>query len=398
MERMTASPKVGAGKIALSTQLFTWVKRRVSAIGSAVRTLTRSNDVIPYSAIFTVPRHFSYPSQFSASDYPGLLFCHFVRGTGDEKVVTYWTDENHFKMSGGSFQSHMGLNDPDLAGFAVDLRPRIGLWKRYSLGEKIVGIAALFGAFSVIQNYLAVWISAPYVAMSYSEIGMLDVVEGGPIVVPINVLSEVLFAPEKVTFGTPTLRSQSTGATLTLNVDAPSLPNLSPAQSVQVKIIGTAPLLKKDRTSPEIYDLYITASAKAGIFRFPSAVSSGRRELRIWPTQARQSLTRIALLGSNTCELDGILYLSKPYPQGFRAEITSSSSTGDIADMNVAALTASDLTKSTAADRSTTKVEFRTPPFEKFEQYTYKVYLELFKPTTNQGCASWSSKVDVRFE
>ena len=135
----------------------------------------------------------------------------------------------------------MGLNDPDLVGFAADQRPRTGWWKRHSIGTKIVGIAALFGAFSAVQNYLAVWISAPSVAMTYSEIGRLDTVEGGPIIVPINLLSEVRFAPVKVTFGTPILRSESTGITQTLQVDASSVPNLSPGQSVQVKIYGTAP-------------------------------------------------------------------------------------------------------------------------------------------------------------
>src|SRR5260370_30841900 len=86
------------------------------------QALTKTDAQIPYSAVFTASGTTSFPPDFSAADFPGLLFCHIVRGNASDHVITYWRDEAHFKALSPAFLSRVALTGPSGSGFVVDLR------------------------------------------------------------------------------------------------------------------------------------------------------------------------------------------------------------------------------------------------------------------------------------
>jgi hypothetical protein len=332
-----------------------------------------------------------------------LLFCHVVRDTAETKLVTYWIDQLHFQAQGLSLQASQQLKDPCLKGAAIELQPRRAWWRRHSISNPVLVTAALIGALSVIENLYGQWFTPPDVVISYSELGALDCLANGPVVVPMNVSSRIQSRSANIVFLKPTLQSDSSPTPQELNVDvnafeATSLPTLGPGQSVQIKIFAIAPTLDDSQVSPTSYKLSVEAIADAGKFTFSKKITAGNREFRVWPTGLKTPVTRVASYADNTCRFDSSLYLSKTHPQGLHAEITATGLPGQIKDMNVWWPSPPEFEKPPDPTGTTMKIKFITPAFEQFQVFRYQVYLDLSQPANNEVCTNWSSKVIATFQ
>jgi len=377
--------------------LAIWLKRRAAALGVALASLGEVVGGVPFVCVFLLPSGFSFPDPFATSKYAGLMFCHVARSSANDTLILYWSDETHCRLYLDALTLDLSIKvKPQAVGSAIELRPRTGWWKRYSLASKIVALAALFGAFSAIQAYVAVWVSSPHASISYSDAGKLDAVEGSNIVVPVTVTSNVRFSPLEVTFDTPTVKSRSGAAPEALTVDAASLQShLNPGQSIQAKIYGTAPKLAASDASPVTYDISVSASAKAGALRYRGRLDAGMKELLVWPAGFRRRGFAFTKRYGNSCQFEDIVYLSRPYRRGLRGELDAQGEAGEVADLNTNALF-----DSTDRDKphTTIKVKFHTPGFETaFQKYVYQVYLDLSAPPTEETCRAWSGRLDIGF-
>ena len=354
---------------------------------------------IPYFAVFTKSATISFPPDFSAASFPGLLFCHIVRGSTSDQVITYWRDEEHFKAHSPAFLSGVGLTGQSGCGLVVDLKQQsVSVWERLSLKEWVLGIFALAGAILGIRDYLAVLIAAPDVTISYPDFGRLDVVEGAQISVPVTVWSQVRFASAKVSFS---LASMQLGITSKqLNLDAAVLPNLASGQSTSVKITGTAPGHTETQESPDVYILSIEAKAKAGVLWPSGQIHAPSREVWVWRAAPSAPHPTVVRAVGQVCESKGLVYVSKPSVSGLDAEFVLNSPRDVITEMSVTAAANSSQRISQAETASTTtrKIAFRTPPFDKFQEYHYNLILYSSKAVARSDCETWVGALEVNLQ
>lgn len=315
------------------------------------------------------------------------------------RVIVCWRGENHFRLSEARFKHDLGLTG-NWAGAVIDVQKPIDpFWKRQSLTTKILTIAALLAALSVIRDYYFVLFGAPSVGLSFSENKKTeDVIEGGPISIPLTVLSEVRFSPMKVTFDSVSLQPRSRGTEQKLRFDNAVFANLSPGQSASLKILGVAPEHSKTQQSPETYEIRVAAMAQAGIWWPRRSVFPPGRELRVWSTRLGFSPLHLSrVVGTTVCVLEGTIYPSRAYPRGAKAEIVYPSAPREFAKMH-SSISDSKFTDVGTESRRVMEAEFNTPALSQFEEFHYQVYLYLSKPVAGPQCENWSSGFQVNVE
>ena len=139
-----------------------------------VQKITKSGSPVAYSALFPVSSGFSFPATFSPNEFPGLLFCHIIRGSSGDKVVACWSDEDHFRAYVKKFGTETGMNTagvsatPEVEGAAIEVQyARVPFWKfwkkleEYSVKELAVGALVLLGVFLTIRDNSALFFAAP---------------------------------------------------------------------------------------------------------------------------------------------------------------------------------------------------------------------------------------------
>ena len=387
--------------------LTTLPRKLLGGLLRAVHTITKSGEPVAYSAVFSAPSGFSFPAAFSPTEFPGLLFCHIVRTASGDKVVTCWRDEGHLHAYLGVFQKKAGVSSAsDFAGPAVEVKyPEIPWWKvwakmgEYGPKEWLVGVLAILGAVLGLRDYLAVFCAAPEVAFSYADDAHVDTVEGAQFIVPLTVRSEVRFAPANISFVQHEL--QATGGTSeVVSLSREILPNLSAGSSESVNVAGTAPVFSRNQRSPDIYHLSIKAAASAGLLRFTRLLKAPPRDVWVWPSAPLVVPPTVVSAAGSMCRLDGLVYVSKPKPQGLTAEVIAVAPLGKLDRMNVSAASnnAFQFYRTDTASTTTLKVEFLTPPFDKFQKYNYRILLYVPGVITEAGCEKLVSGIEVHLE
>lgn len=355
---------------------------------------------IPHLSVFTASTGFSFPKDFSVSDYSGLLFCHVSKDGPDEKLVAYWIDEQHFAAHADIFKSKLSLHGPDLAGVIIEVhRSRPRFWSRYKLGTWILALAAFVGALSALRDYSAVLLAAPDVVLTQPDAGRLDIVEGTGFATSVSASSEVRTTPSKVSFVSAKVRARTGGSVFQLRIE-PDVMRLPAGQTITVKMFGTAPEHSKGQGAPDVYDLEVNAQADTGIFRRVRPIYTSR-ELWVWATKDRIGMARwqASNSASQQCKLVGTLYSAAARPQGIPVEILLSSKLGVVTAVYVWAPSASVGSPLTVNDEgfTTRKFEFQTGPLEGFSQYQLQVTLQMSEPVTSEVCAKQAGEVKVSF-
>ena len=344
---------------------------------------------VPYLAVFLVRRGFAFAKEFSVSRYGGLLLCHVAGGSGagasTDKVVAYWSDELHFKAGVAMFCADLGLGDPEFTGAAIDVkRSPDRFWKRYKIGTWILAVAAFFGALSALRDYYQVMFAVPEVELSHSDVKRIDVIEGDQIAASVSALSEVRFATTTVKFDSALLQPRSGGAAVKLRIAPPMLANLSTGKQEPATAYGPAPQLANNGEAPDVYDLTVTGTARAGMFRNPRHhVQTEKRELWVWPRKAKFGSKKI-WLENRVCSLRETLYNPVARPDGVSALITLTSRSAEVIDMYVAApgTNVPQPVKKESGGMTTRTSEFKTPALGNFSQYFIKVSLQPLKSAT----------------
>lgn len=353
-------------------------------------TLAVTQEDGPYLAIFPVDSSFAFAPDFSISDWPGMALCYTVTDGADKTVVVHWKHKTDFEAHGHDFEA-LTNRAPHVKGFATNVRkPRAGLWQRLALKTWILGLAALFGAFSAIQDYFARLVATPHVAVSFPSIGTAHFIEGAEIAVPVSISSELTLITQTVTFSAPEFKPSV--SPIELAVDPAVALRLPPGQSAQVQVYGIAPNHNRQNKAPDIYELEVSVSTKAGWFISQESTKASRK-IQVWPAAPSNTPFVFDGVKGNTCAFSGLLWASQAYPQGLQAEIIAVDANKQITTFDVTAGGATDNNSEVGQDGTTRKVTFRTPPLAGFQKYSYKIFLGLSSVPNDQSCRAWADQI-----
>jgi hypothetical protein len=372
------------------------------ALAKVLRSFLADQTSLPYVCIFALSADFELAPDLSLSHYPGLISCHIVRDAGTPgRLITYWQGIEHCRAHGDTFRRAAGLPEPYWMGTLVDLRvKKAQLWKRFSWKAAILTAAALFGAFAAFRDYFSVLFSAPQVAVAFSDLSPLDSVEDSQISVPLTVLNELRFAPTRIIPRSAAAHSSGAAKTVQFDFDVPMIPALSPGQSAQLRVFGTAPKHTSPRGPPDVYQLSVLVAAEAGMLRGTMEFSSvPARELRVWWEGIGWSPIRAGNCSAR-CDLDTVMYAGSEYPHGVRGHVILTSTAADkITDLDIAAPVLADTEprklSSPPGETVMKKVEFQTQPLDKFREYRFRVLLEAAKPLDQGHWARLAKKIEL---
>jgi hypothetical protein len=355
---------------------------------------------IPHLSVFTASTAFSFPKDFSVSDYSGLLFCHVSKDGPVEKLVAYWADEQHFAAHVEIFKSKLSLHGPYLAGAIIEVhRSRPRFWSRHKLGTWILALAAFVGALSALRDYSAVLLAAPDVVLTQPDAGRLDIVEGTGLAALVSASSEVRTTPSKISFVSAKAKARTGGSVFQLRIE-PDVVRLPAGQTITVKMFGTAPEHSKGQGAPDVYELEVNAQADTGIFRRVRPIDTSR-EVWVWAAKDQIGMSRWQASNSakQECKFVGTLYSAAARPQGIPVEIRLSSMLGMVTAVYVWAPSASIGLPLTVNDEGVTtrKFEFQTAQLENFSQYQLQVTLQMTESVTKEVCERQAANVKVSF-
>jgi hypothetical protein len=320
-------------------------------------------------------------------------------GEDSDAVVTYWRDQDHCNVYAAALKQKLALPDSLVNGAAVNVRrPRGSWWKRYSMNAIILGMAALFGAFSAIRDYFSVIFEAPDAVLSYTDNGRLNLVADTQFSVPISAQSEVRFTPMKIRYLSASLRPKSKDAAIDLQMQSSVVSSLSPGQTHVNRIDGTAPKHSPDQGAPDVYDLVVTADASAGMLGGHKPLTS-HREVWVYSVDPiRSHPDKIDILGGRSCQLGGTFFSPRDYRQGLVLEIVLVTQPSEINQMIVNAPGVPVEKLLPAVNASTLQTfKFATPALNKFQAYSYQVYIEAPK-VDQQNCEDWAKRLDITFQ
>jgi hypothetical protein len=212
--------------------------------------------------------------------------------------------------------------------------------------------------------------------------------------------SEVRFAPASVNFRSASIRLKSGGPAIAVSLNPQILPNLAAGQSQALTISGSAPQRTPTSLTPDVYDLIVTGDAKAGIFRKRRALPDTKRELWVWPAEPGAPHPTVAHAAANLCELNGVVYISKAYPQGLAAAFTLIAPVGRVKQMYISGASNStqEPFRTDTDSASTLKNEYQTPPLDKFQLYRYSATILLTKEATQSECESLASNLTASLQ
>jgi hypothetical protein len=381
------------------------LKRRLVSL---FRTLRNDDWPIPYAVTYAVALDFFFPKDFEIADFRGLLFCHIVKGEGVNKLISYWLDKESFHVFADRFDRTLGLAAPESRGSAIEIkRPEKPWWKpreHFSAREWVLAIFALLGAGLGLRDYAAVLFAIPDVSVVYPDAEHTNAVVGQEFTIPLSLSSEVRFAPMIVRLHSAWIQPRLGGSVVELSLHPQILPNLTAAQSQSITLSGSAPQRNPASSAPDIYDLTVAGDSKAGII---SAIILGRRrlpvpkrQLWVWPAKPQSPHPTFSRAASNICELDGVIYVSKAYPQGLPAAFTLAAPAGRVSQMYISggANSEEEHLRSDTGSGSILKNEYQTPPLDKFQTYRYSATIYLTTQATQSECESLASNLTTSLQ
>ncbi len=379
---------------------------RVSGGLSLALRKSRAPEPIPYVATFKVPVNFDLPKDFEISNYPGLKLCLCIaNATGQEKLVCHWEDESHFHAHTHSLQVDLALPQPDLAGFVTRVQTqKERFWQKYSWREWIVGVAAIFAAFSALHGYFANAFDRPDVDLVFVESSPINVVASTPFNSQMTIVNNSAYTPTRVevtkAFALPT----SGGNSVSLHPSLVKLPLIPAGQSAPLQVDGLAPETTQKHGPPDTYNLEITVSARTGFFWGTTAAKSLRpRELRVWFSEIGWGKLRPAAAPDADQPVDFLratmfIYPGRGYLGGASGYVLVSSAPDENVAVQVIGEKTEELPPSPPGDSVTHKVNFHTGPLEKFQPYPLVVTLESKKKITRQRWNELLQQVEIYAE
>jgi hypothetical protein len=356
------------------------------------------SDRIPFYARYPVPAAFTFPADFSTSNYAGLTVCHLLPAPPDQHLVSYWRDEQSYRAYEGPFRAALALPAPRQFGVVTGIkREKDVWWKPKSLSAAVLAVAATFGGLTAIRDYFAVLFALSDVTLTYGDASHVDAVEGDQVAIPVTALSGVRFTQETVLFDAPVLQPNP-GNTKPWTFDATTIPSLSAAQPQKVTVMGTAPPHSGKQGGPDIYHLNLSSSAKAGVLT--GVVLKGRatapdKELWIWSTKPGLSRPKTGRTYGTSCEFLGDLDSPRAYAQGLSIEVVVVARRGEVSALNVSAQGGISAAEEISSDGTAFVAGVHWPALEKFRTYSYRIFLEGAKPADRSLCEQWIDKMRV---
>jgi len=356
------------------------------------------SDRIPFYARFPVPAAFTFPADFSISNYPGLAVCHLLPGSPDRCLVSYWRDEPSYRAYETPFCTALALPPPEESGVVTGIkREKDVWWKPKSLSAVVLAVAATFGGLTALRDYFAVLFAFPDVTLTYGDASHVDAVEGDQVAIPVTALSGVRFTQETVRFDAPALQPNP-GNMKPWTFDAITIPALTAATPQKVTVMGTAPPHSGKQGEPDIYHLNLSSTANAGVLTgifLKGRATAPDKELWIWSTKPGLSRPKTGRTYGTSCEFLGDLDSPRAYPQGLSIEVVVVARRGEISALNASAQGGISVTEEISADGTAFAAGVRWPALEKFHTYQYRIFLEGAKPADKSSCEQWINKMRV---
>jgi hypothetical protein len=329
---------------------------------------------VPYTVTFPVDKSFQLPADFPFADYPGLNLLHTVNGD-DHILISYWRSRDYYEANGGKIRNALNLSCAEHAGLVSDVKaPKKRFWAKWSAKDIIVGAAGVVSAFAVLNVFFANAFAPPDLQVAFAEVQPVDVTPGMPVTVTSTVLNGSL-AESRILEISGEAKRPGEKTALRLNPDLSSYPSLAAGQSVTFKLSCIAPPRKTVIGPPEILDMTMRVSAKAGHLQGKASFSSASaRQMQIW--SPRLGWGKPSLNGDNQSpkfkHLTATIYLGKSYPQGVNGTVDVTSLPNEIDTLHVRDQTG-DVYQSPVTSTVTRTVDFHTPALERFVKYAISI-------------------------
>lgn len=134
------------------------------------------------------------PSGFKLSQFKGLVHLHAVREEdGGTRLLSYWEAKDFYSAGRVAFETALGLASTAAAGLVSDSYWRRDWWPRSApewLLKATTLIAALIGVVTMLSGAYWGLFGSPLFSMEPPPLGLVNVVEGDSVSLPIDVTNQ----------------------------------------------------------------------------------------------------------------------------------------------------------------------------------------------------------------
>lgn len=237
---------------------------------------------IPYLLISTQSNLTCPPKALQVEDYDGLLYYHLVSSGRKAKLIAYWKDRASLDAYGARLEAALSFPNREYEGPITDTRSPKQRFSWPSVAKTIVGAAALFGAFSAIQDYYAKILRPADIGITFADSAPVNSLASGPLKVAYTVINEDRFASAEIwSEKAQVTKTDRNAPDIELTGPPVITSRLDPGSPIASAVSGQAPPLS-GHGPPEKYQVRIAVLAQEGLIWTRKPFPSDLKEVAIW--------------------------------------------------------------------------------------------------------------------
>ena len=361
---------------------------------------------VPYVVSYRIGERSSLPKDFDLSQYSGLAICHLTVEEGTNRLLAYWSSEQHFRTHGRCMEQALHLHGLEAGGSLSDLRtPDQHWWEHVSFKDWIVSTAGVVSAITLLGGIVVGLFEPPRAQVVFTDMTPLRVNSNATFTASVNIVndethdkvpvSKVVGVVTSETVSQPVavseleaLAAAADGKTVvTLGPDQGSLAPLAVDESKKVTFTGVAPKRQSDDGPPETYKILLCITATAGKLREKRDFSPATpRTIEVWPSQIGVGESAIidggAVNGTSADAAEVMTYLYPGLSFSVVAGVIPVTSAPDEISEIVAADKVGDLPPYISGNSATREIRFRLKSLEQFKPYKLVFHLQASKSLT----------------
>ena len=132
------------------------VPAMLASISGTLRALSNREGDVAHTSVYRVPSNFELPPGFGLPAWKGLFHCQVVKAGADKHFLTFWRAQHIAEHLEPELVRRLGLGSRVCGGAVIDARARSISLRPRSLGDAVVWIAAVVGAWTALS---AAWLS-----------------------------------------------------------------------------------------------------------------------------------------------------------------------------------------------------------------------------------------------
>jgi hypothetical protein len=380
--------------------LLTWANRKRGALTRLVVRQLQAATTVPYCHVYATPAGFVTPAGFKTSASWGLLAWHVVQAPSGPSIISYWQDEPHYQYSRGQFEKALGITmAPAWGGATGDLHATKPPWWPSSLKEALFAAAAIVGAITVILNaseliFEPLW-TTPKAEVSFA-VTKLDLSEGDSTKVSVSARNATEFVPVQLIASAKLLGDGRD--VLTVELSPSYYQTVAPDASENLTATVEAPHLGR-HSVPVDYNLSVSPTVRTWRFGHASACQSAELPVKVWPRSfGFTGQLKRTQSDPKVYSAMGTLYSEQMFLPGLHGIITieAPGSTNLSLSIQPPFRGSEPLSSSVVHAFKTIRMDFASPPLEKYHAYPFVVTITSTRPL-QEGWDGIEKSIKLRF-